>query len=220
MLDVWLSTISVQAFTREYLRRIPYAQPSTAQNALQLFGWDTLERILVQHPNADILVVGRNSLMGLPPPRNLTEAHALMSQGVGLVVRRAEKHDSGLAKLAELITHDIPGEVHIQLFVTPCGTYGFGWHYDDEDVFIAQTAGAKDYFFRKNTVECFRSSGTAPDFGRFIEETSPICSARLVAGDWLYIPSRWWHVAKCVEDSLSISLGVSVSESWLATRRY
>jgi ribosomal protein L16 Arg81 hydroxylase len=36
-------------------------------------------------------------------------------------------------------------------------------------------------------------------------------TARLFAGDWLYIPSRWWHMAKCIEDSLSISLGLSVA---------
>ncbi len=33
-------------------------------------------------------------------------------------------------------------------------------------------------------------------------------TVRLCAGDWLYLPGRWWHVAKCVEDSLSISVGV------------
>jgi hypothetical protein len=38
----------------------------------------------------------------------------------------------------------------------------------------------------------------------------------LIAGDWLYVPARWWHVAKCVEDSLSISLGVFVDGSWRA----
>jgi ribosomal protein L16 Arg81 hydroxylase len=30
----------------------------------------------------------------------------------------------------------------------------------------------------------------------------------LIGGDWLYIPARWWHGAKCIEDSLSISLGL------------
>jgi 50S ribosomal protein L16 3-hydroxylase len=139
-----------------------------------------------------------------------------MLEGVGFVIRRAEEHDVGLAKLAALLTQQIPGEVHVQLFVTPARTHGFGWHYDDEDVFIVQTDGTKDYFFRENSVERHRPPEAAPDFSRFRHETSPIGTSRLIAGDWLYIPARWWHVAKCVEDSLSISLGISPDESWLA----
>jgi ribosomal protein L16 Arg81 hydroxylase len=45
------------------------------------------------------------------------------------------------------LTQNIPGEVHVQLFVAPAGTHSFGWHYDDEDVYIVQTEGSKDYFF-------------------------------------------------------------------------
>ena len=41
-----------------------------------------------------------------------------------------------------------PGTPQVQVFATPAGTHGFGWHYDLEDVFIAQTAGMKDYYFR------------------------------------------------------------------------
>jgi ribosomal protein L16 Arg81 hydroxylase len=32
--------------------------------------------------------------------------------------------------------------------------------------------------------------------------------AKLIAGDWLYIPRRWWHLVKCSADSLSISVGI------------
>jgi ribosomal protein L16 Arg81 hydroxylase len=33
-------------------------------------------------------------------------------------------------------------------------------------------------------------------------------TARLHAGDWLYLPVRWWHAARCVEHSLSMSIGI------------
>ncbi|MGN6718406.1 MAG: JmjC domain-containing protein [Candidatus Binatia bacterium] len=100
------------------------------------------------------------------------------------------------------------------MFVTPAGTYGFSWHYDREEVFVVQTEGIKDYFFRENTVELRKNA--APDCTRFRDEVSPMGSVRLVEGDWLYIPTAWWHVAKCIEDSLSISIGVSPDKSWLA----
>jgi 50S ribosomal protein L16 3-hydroxylase len=215
MLDQWLNPMKVSSFARDYLRRQPYATPSSAARAMPIFGWDTLDRLLTRNP-PDVLVVGRGKLLELPAPRTLGEALDLLTIGVGLVIRRAEKLDDGVAGLAASVTQHIPGDVHVQLIVTPAGTYGFGWHYDDEDVFIVQTEGSKDYFFRDNTVERELPSGTAPDFTRFGNEASPIGTARLLAGDWLYIPARWWHAAKCIEDSLSISLGIFPEPSWLA----
>jgi 50S ribosomal protein L16 3-hydroxylase len=173
---------------------------------MPIFGLDTLDQLLTRNL-PDVLILARGNLLELPTPGSLGEALDLLTSGAGLVIRRAEKVDDAVAGLAASVTQHIPGEVHVQSIVTPAGTYGVGWHYDDEDVFIVQTQGAKDYFFRYNTVERERPPGTAPDF-RFGNEVSPIGTARLLAGDWLYIPARFWHAAKCIEDSLSISLGI------------
>ena len=209
--------MDVSLFARDYLRRQPHASPSSARRVRPIFGWDTLDRLLTNNPAADVLVVARGKLLELPTPKTLAEARELVIKGAGLVIRHAEQLDCGVAELAASLTQHIPGEVHVQLIVTPAGTYGFGWHYDDEDVFIVQTEGSKDYFFRDNTVERNRPPGTAPNFTRFSNEISAIGTARLLAGDWLYIPARWWHGAKCIEDSLSISLGVFPEPSWLAS---
>jgi 50S ribosomal protein L16 3-hydroxylase len=216
MLDQWLNPMKVSSFVRDYLRAQPYASPSSASCAMPIFGWGTLDQLLTRNP-PDILVVSQGKLLELPRPRTLGEARDLLTSGVGLVIRHAEKLDAGVAGLAASVTQQLPGEVHVQLIVTPAGTYGFGWHYDDEDVFIVQTEGSKDYFFRNNTVDRERPPGAAPDFARFGDEVSPIGTARLLAGDWLYIPARWWHAAKCIEDSLSISLGIFPDTSWLAS---
>jgi 50S ribosomal protein L16 3-hydroxylase len=219
MLDEWLSPMTFSLFARDYLRKQPFARPSSARSAIAVFGWGTLERLLTNDPAADLLVIARGKLVDLPRPRTLAEVRALLLEGVGLVIRRAQQLDAGLARLAASLTQNIPGEVHVQLFVTPAGTHSFGWHYDEEDVFIVQTEGSKDYFFRDNTVETHRPLGAAADFTEFGNEVSAIGTARLIGGDWLYIPARWWHVAKCVEDSLSISLGISPEPSWLAVKR-
>lgn len=34
-----------------------------------------------------------------------------------------------------------------------------------------------------------------------------VSGGRLV-DDWLYIPATWWHLVKCAEDALSISVGI------------
>lgn len=215
MLDQWLKPMPVSLFVRDYLRQQPYASPGSAMGVVHFFGWSTLEQILSRHRTADVLVVAQGTVVPEPIPRSLPEARALMSRGIGLVVRRAEQHDPDLAELASSLAQHIPGQAHVQLFVTPAGTHGFGWHYDEEEVFILQTHGAKDYFFRDNSLERHRRPGKVADFSLAVKETSPIGSARLIPGDWLYIPSPWWHVAKCIEDSLSISLGVSPDPLWL-----
>jgi ribosomal protein L16 Arg81 hydroxylase len=213
MLSRWLAPMQLDVFLRDYFRKQPYATPFGAQSSSHAFGWDTLERFLVEKFEADILVVSRGKLADAPAPRTLADARALMAEGIGLVIRRAEQHDGELAALASSITRDIPGQVNVQLFVTPAGTHGFTWHYDDEEVFIVQTHGGKEYFLRDNTVERCRPAGAAPDFTRIAGESSPVAGVRLIAGDWLYIPSPWWHMAKCLEDSLSISIGITPAVS-------
>lgn len=220
VLQQWLASTPVQTFIAECLGKQPVAMPGTARGALPLLDWDVLDCILGRCRPADVLVVARGEMLSAPPPRSLAEARALMRRGVGLVLRRGERHDQGLAQFAASLARDLPGRVHVQLFVTPGGTHGFGWHWDHEDVFIAQTAGVKDYYFRDNTVDRHTPVGEQPDFTRFRDERSPLATARLIAGDFLYLPSRWWHMARCVEDSLSISAGVFPAPPLLDRGRY
>ncbi len=208
MLRRWLAPGSVAEFVATYLRRQPFARPHAAASATHYLQWDTLAAVLAGDPAPDAVVTQRGRALDVRPPCTLDALRACMADGAGLVVRRAERNDGGLAELATAFAADLPGTVQLQLFVTPAGTHSFGWHYDAEDVFIVQTAGVKDYYFRANTVDPDRGAGQRPDFALVRNETSPIATARLEPGDWLYVPARWWHVAKCVEPSLSISVGV------------
>ena len=208
MLHAWLAPTPVEEFVQHHLHRQPWARPGGARDAVDLLDWERLDRVLRADPAPDVLVVARGELLEIPAPRSLGELRSLMDVGIGLVLRRTERCDPDLAAFAAAFARDLPGEVHVQLFVTPGGTHGFGWHHDSEDVFIAQTAGVKDYYFRANTVDAGGPSAARPDFGRVREEASPLMTARLIPGDCLYIPARWWHMARCIESSLSISLGV------------
>jgi hypothetical protein len=205
VLSKWLGVISVNEFRTFFLRSAPIARPATALGDQALLDWNVVDRVLRSEP--DVLVVSRGELLSLPPPKSLCELREYLAAGVGLCMRHTERHDPGLARVADAFAE--LGTAQVQLFVTPAGTHGFGWHYDDEEVFVAQTAGTKDYYFRANTITADRPAGPAM-FARFPEETSPLCSATLVAGDFLYIPGRWWHMAQCSEDSLSLSVGVTL----------
>jgi hypothetical protein len=201
----WLGAMCLDEFRAHFLRTAPTAQAATASAARAVFDWDVLDHVLRDAP--DSLVVSRGQLLPLPPPHDVGELRDYLTAGVGLCIRHGERHDAGLARVAAAFG-DL-GTAHVQLFVTPGGTHGFGWHYDDEDVFVAQTAGVKDYYFRANTVAGAEPACPAM-FARFFAERSALCTATLVPGDFLYLPARWWHMARCREDALSISVGVTL----------
>lgn len=215
----WFDSFDLDDFSRAYFGRAPYAQPSAVWRLLPMLTWDTLGRVLSAAPSTHVLTVAGGRLVEAPAPTCRTDAETLMKSGVSVVVRCAENQDAALAELARAFGTIFGGEVHVQLYATPAGTNAFGWHYDFEDVFISQTSGAKDYFFRANTVALTQVLGESLDFSSVTRETSPLQTARLLPGDWLYLPSRWWHLVRCAQDSLSISVGVMSSEQLAKAKR-
>jgi 50S ribosomal protein L16 3-hydroxylase len=215
----WLAPVDLATFRETHLGKQPCARPGAAAGALPLLRWDTLDAVLGSDGPLDVMTVNRGALVDVPRPRGAEEVRALMRAGVSTVVRASERHDPALGELAASFAAAVPGEVHIQLYATPGGTNSYGWHYDFEHVFIAQVLGAKDYYFRDNTVARHTVLGDRLDFSAVLEERSPLYSARLVPADWLYIPARWWHLVRCVEDSLSISIGVMPPEAFRSARR-
>jgi 50S ribosomal protein L16 3-hydroxylase len=212
MLTEWLAPLDLETFWHRHIHKAPLASAGTASNALPLLTWETMERVLASEKPRDLVTVAGGRLVDVAPPRSVAQVRALLRTGVSVVIRDGERHEPGLGTLADAFAAVVPGEVHVQLYATPAGTNSYGWHYDFEDVFIAQTAGIKDYYFRANTVDRGTRLGDVLDFQTFRRETSPIYSARLLSADCLYIPSRWWHLVKCVEDSLSLSIGVMPPE--------
>lgn len=204
----WFAPLSLDDFQTHYFQKEPLATAGAALNATSLLDWDIMGRVLASPHPLDLVTVTSGRLVQAPAPRSTAALRGLLKAGVSVVVRDGEHHDPGLRRLADAFEATFPGNVHVQLYATPGGTNSYGWHYDFEDVFIAQTAGAKDYYFRDNTVARQTRLGEVLDFQVFREERSPIFSSQLLAADALYIPSRWWHLVTCREDSLSISVGV------------
>jgi hypothetical protein len=204
----WLAPTTVDEFGRTHLQRLPFARPGVAGDARDACSWQTVARLFQDRPGPAFLAVRDARSIDVPPPDSLATLRAMLRDGIAFVIRRTERHDAGLQAIATSFARDLPGEVHVQLFVTPAGSYSFGWHYDFEDVFIAEIEGAKRYYFRENTVDRDTPPDATPDFGALRRETTPIGGADLVPGDWLYVPTRWWHVARSLEDCISMSIGV------------
>jgi hypothetical protein len=208
VLQTLLGDVSLAEFRARYLGRAPLAAPDRARPFAGLCGWPALDAMLASSPD-DVLVVAGGQLLHAPAPRSVAELRAYFAVGAGIALRQAERWCSDVAGMAASLASDVPGDQRVIVFATAANSHGFGWHYDPEDVFIVQTCGDKTYYLRRNSIDPRPSRGAQPDFGTFRRETTPVMECRLLAGDWLYMPRGYWHMAHA--DSLSISLGVFTS---------
>src|SRR5690242_9945139 len=119
MLPEWLAPDEQASFVRNHLGRAPFARPATAMDALPLFTWQTLDGVLGSSRPLDVLTVAGGETVQVRRPRSRGDVMKLMETGVSIVVRGAEQHDRGLARLAERFEGVMAGEVHVQLYATP-----------------------------------------------------------------------------------------------------
>lgn len=202
-----LSDESPQKFIEELFLRLPYSHPGGAAEFCRKAQWPAVERLL-SDKHADVLVVREGRRWEENRRPDADEAHRLFEAGYTLLVRHAERHDPDLQALADSFAADFHAPVDVHVYCTPAGRFGFGWHYDAEDVFILQTSGVKEYSLRKNTVNPWPVVETLPADMRYERELMPLWKCRLKAGDWLYIPHGYWHTAVAEEDAVSLAVGV------------
>jgi ribosomal protein L16 Arg81 hydroxylase len=206
-LQALLGEFPIQRFIAEYFQRLPYSGAGLAKPLCELGTWESLTRILSQS-SADTLVCRRNEQYSGALPKTASEAQGLVNEGYTLLVRHAERHDPELASLAAAFARDFAAPVNIHMYCTPGGQFGFSWHYDAEEVFIVQTTGRKEYRLRKNTVNPWPIEETLPADMRYEREIMPLVRCELAAGDWLYIPSGYWHMGESRETAISLAIGV------------
>ena len=207
MIERLLSGVSQREFIERHFLKLPFSLPRGCAEFTPLGTWETLEALL-ESPDPDLMIVRQGERW--PERRTPTpaEARELFAAGYTLLVRHAERNFPPLAELAAGFAADFHAPVDVHIYCTPGQSHGFGWHYDAEDVFILQTTGSKEYSLRKNTVNPWPLEETLPKNMRYERETMPYMKCLLQAGDWLYIPNGYWHVANAVEPSISLAVGV------------
>jgi len=206
-LQALLGDLPLTQFVADYYQRLPYSAAGLPKPLCDVGTWEALTAI-VAHEQADVLVCRQNERYAGRPPRSEDDARKLVGEGYTLLVRHAERHDERLANLACEFATDFAAPVNIHMYATPAGQFGFGWHYDAEEVFIVQTAGRKEYLLRKNTVNPWPVEESLPSDMHYEREIMPLARCELTAGDWLYIPSGYWHKATSRELALSLAIGV------------
>lgn len=208
ILDRLLGDAAKAEFLDRHFSRLPFSRPGGAAAFADLGSEATIRAILAAK-DPDVMVVRQGVRWGETRVPSFDEMRGLHAEGWTLVARNAERHDEGLAALARDFAADFGAPINIHLYGSPPGQKGFGWHYDVEEVFVLQTRGRKTYRLRKNTVHPWPVLETMPRDLQFEREITPVMECALAAGDWLYIPSGWWHVATTGEEA-SVTLAVGV----------
>jgi 50S ribosomal protein L16 3-hydroxylase len=74
-------------------------------------------------------------------------------------------------------------------------------------VFIIQTKGSKLYLIRPSTIHPGPLVSSIPKDLGYEKETSDVeIKVLLKEGDWPYLPSGWWHIARTQKESMHISI--------------
>lgn len=207
VLETLLGDFSTSNFFDDYYLRLPFSLPSRAVPFRHLGTWEVLREILLQ-PLADVLV-GRGGERwkgsSCPSP---DLARELLQQGFTIGARHVQRYHAGLEALAKDFENVFHAPVDIHLYGTAGGQLGFGWHYDAEEVFVLQTEGEKRWQLRKNTVNPWPVLEALPRNQDYERELMPVLDCSLSAGDWLYIPSGYWHATQAGNESFSLSIGI------------
>lgn len=188
-------------FLQEFYLRLPHLKRGGCEG-LMMLGSEAVLRGLFDNSATEVIATNGGSIS------NSRDYVQLCSEGYTVGIRHAQHHHQGLEALASQFAERFKAPVDIHLYRTPAGQHGFGWHYDAEEVFVLQTEGSKTWWLKKNTVHPWPLLDAIPQDQRFEREVMGAVRYDLRPGDWLYVPSGYWHRTSAVTDSCSLSIGL------------
>lgn len=208
ILQSLLGELPVSQFLEKHFTRIPFSSAGGAKSYTGHLDWNVVREI-IEKDKSVLRIVKDGKMVSDYVKLSLDEVQRRHAEGCTLLVRYAEKSDPDLKTLADDFAVSFRTEVDIQLYCTPEGHNAFGWHYDVEEVFIIQFKGSKHYTIRPNTIHPNPLVKSIPkDQGYEQEKSTATIQVTLEEGDWLYIPSGWWHRAQTRKESMHISIGL------------
>lgn len=199
---------ALETFFEKHFSKLPYSSAGGARDFCHLLNWTVVQNIFSEKKSV-LRIVQDDRVIKDYVEIPFEEAERHHQQGHTLLLRFAERSDKNLKALADEFQAYFHTPVDIQLYCTPENNNAFGWHYDVEEVFIIQASGSKTYTIRPNTVHPLPLVTSIPKNLGYEQEKTPVqLQVTLKAGDWLYIPSGWWHQARTESESMHISLGL------------
>ncbi|MER5783081.1 cupin domain-containing protein [Streptomyces mobaraensis] len=116
--------------------------------------------------------------------------HARLAEGASLALDQADELHRPVAVLAEEFERIFRTRFQANVYASWTATEGFGTHWDDHDVLVAQVDGAKRWRIygptRRHPLYRDTSEPGPPP-------ADPVADLVLHPGDLLYVPRGWWH---------------------------
>jgi hypothetical protein len=219
-----------QVYTREH--RLWHGDPGRFAGLLP---WPALNAILRQHrlthPRLRLAMDGAPvpaesyteqslSRRGVPVPRLLPGPFSRhLRAGATLVLDAIDELYDPIGDLTTELERSLREHVQVNAYGSWGTTHGFDVHWDDHDVFVLQVDGRKRWgvYGMSRPWPLYRDAEPATE-----PPPAPIDEFTMSAGDVLYLPRGWWHVASAIgEPSLHLTFGVNPATgidlvTWLA----
>ncbi|HKR22272.1 MAG TPA: cupin domain-containing protein [Pyrinomonadaceae bacterium] len=221
-LEHLLSPLTVDEFLTNYWGQTFKHVPGVPDKFRHLFPWQTLNEALEQHrldfPRVRLTRDGER----LQPASYITYTHPgqkrivvprlryekltqELNRGATLVLDAVDELYEPLRALAEALEVVFHERIQINSYASWKTSRGFDLHWDDHDVFILQVTGRKQWMVHGMT----RPYPLAGDPKEQKPTEPPLWDHILEAGDLLYIPRGFWHVAYPLnEPTLHLTVGV------------
>jgi ribosomal protein L16 Arg81 hydroxylase len=204
-----------------------------ADRFADLLSWDDLSAILENtrlapphirlskdgHTIAPELYVHTPPGAGNPPHVDPGRLVAHLAEGATLILYGVEDLAPKIRALSGSFRDALLARSHVNLYASWRSENGFDLHWDAQEVMVLQLHGRKQWQIFAPTQDWPLDAGVPPR-----PTGAPVWDGLLNAGDILYLPRGWWHVAHPVnEPSLHLTFGIAPMHglnllNWMATR--
>jgi hypothetical protein len=232
-LDGILEPLSAVEFFAQSFHHSFVHVPGHPAKFSHLLPWPVLNDILRHHrldpPQLKLMKDGRplpiesfilhDRSRSLNIPRvSATSLTKALREGATLIIDRIDQIYEPITTLAQLLERIFRVSVGVNMYAGWRLSQGFDLHWDDHDVFVMQIAGRKRWTIYGETVKFPIARNPEMENNK---PTQAIWEGILKAGDLLYIPRGWWHVAVPLDEptlhltvGLKATTGLSIFE-WL-----
>lgn len=221
-LEQLLSPLTVDEFLRNFWGQTFKYVPGVPDKFSALFPWQRLNEALEQHrldfprirltrdgerlqPGSYIRHTNPGQKRVAVPRLRYEKLTQELNSGATLVLDAVDELYEPLRAVAEALELLFHEHIQINAYASWRTSRGFDLHWDDHDVFILQVTGRKHWMVHGMTL----AYPLAGDPKEPKPTEPPLWDHILEAGDLLYIPRGFWHVAYPLnEPTLHLTVGV------------
>ena len=231
--DQVIGPLNRDAFLTDYWEKSWLHLPGTANRFGGLLTWDDLNAILENtritpphiHLSKDGHAIAPERYVHVPPgagnPPRIDPGRlvAQLAEGATLILQGVEDLSPKVRALAESFRDALRARTHVNLYASWRREHGLDLHWDPHEVMVLQLHGRKRWQIFAPTQETPLDAAGPPR-----PSGAPVWDDLLNAGDVLYLPRGWWHVAHPVnEPSLHLTFGIAPLHgfnllNWMATQ--